>query len=113
MLMNLLFGLVASSALTQAATDRACRHTFPRYVYYLHGKIVEDSGPRGVSPRFGAYDYPGIIAALRRGNVTVISEVRRKNTDPSAYADKVVAQIRRQVAGGVPASHITVVGASK
>jgi len=66
-----------------------------------------------VSPRFGAYDYPGIIAALRKGGVTVVSEVRPKNTDPSAYADKVVAQIRRQIKSGVPASHITVVGASK
>jgi len=84
-----------------------------RYVYYLHGKIVEDSGPRGLSPRFGHYDYPGIIAALRRGGLTVISEIRAKDTDPSLYANKVVVQIRRQIARGVPASHITVIGASK
>ncbi|MFL6742253.1 MAG: alpha/beta hydrolase [Sphingomicrobium sp.] len=107
----LLAFLIAGSA--WLAPETAAAQHDQRYVYYLHGKIVEDSGPRGVSPRFGRYDYSGIIAALRRGGLTVISEVRRRNTDPSAYADKVVAQIRRQVAQGVPPSHITVVGASK
>jgi hypothetical protein len=85
----------------------------PRVLYYLHGKIVEDLGPRGVSPRFGAYDFPGIISALRRGGLTVVSEARPRDTDPSAYADKVVADIRRRIAAGLPPSSITVVGASK
>ena len=85
----------------------------PRFVYYLHGKIVEDSGPTGVSPRFGAYDYPGILAAFRRARLTVVSEIRPKDTDPSVYADKIVADVRAQLASGVPASRITIVGASK
>ncbi|HEY6661436.1 MAG TPA: alpha/beta hydrolase [Sphingomicrobium sp.] len=84
-----------------------------RYLYYLHGKIVEDLGPQGVSPRFGLYDYPGIIAALRAGGLNVISEARPSGTDPSKYADKVVADIRRKIADGVAPSHITVAGASK
>ena len=92
-------------------SDAAAKDT--RYIYYLHGKIVEVSGPRGVSPRFGAYDYPGIIAALSKPGIKVVSEIRPRNTDPSAYADKVVAQIRRQLAHGVRPSDITVVGASK
>jgi hypothetical protein len=92
-------------------SDAAPKDT--RYVYYLHGKIVEDSGPRGVSPRFGAYDYPGIIAALSKPGIKVISEIRPRNTDPSAYADKVVRQIKGQLAHGLPPSDITVVGASK
>ncbi len=113
-----LISLVACLLLTEtvaasAQTHDDWRYDYPRYVYYLHGKIVEDSGPRGVSPRFGVYDYPGIIAALKQGGVTVISELRPKNTDPSAYADKVVAQIRAQLKHGVPPSHITVVGASR
>src|SRR5687767_1995638 len=82
-------------------------------VYYLHGKIVEDLGPRGVSPRFGAYDYSGIVDAFRKAGVDVISEVRPKDTDPSAYADRLVADIRGKVEAGVPPSQITVVGASK
>lgn len=82
-------------------------------VYYLHGKIVEDLGPRGVSPRYGTYDYPGIVDAFRSAGVEVVSEVRPKDTDPSLYADRLVAEIRRQVAAGVQPSRITVVGASK
>ena len=100
-------------ALSLAPSADAAPAPGARYVYYLHGKIVEDSGPRGVSPRFGAYDYPGVIAALKAGGLTVVSEVRPRDTDPSAYADKVAADIRRRLAAGVPPSHITVAGASK
>ncbi len=105
----------AALALLACSTD-AARSEAPygeRVLYYLHGKIVEDLGPQGVSPRFGAYDYPGIIAALERGGLTVVSEARPRDTDPSAYADKLVADIRRRIATGVPASSITVAGASK
>lgn len=82
-------------------------------VYYLHGKIVEDLGPRGVSPRYGAYDYPGIIESFRDKGIEVISETRAKGTDPSAYADRLLADIRRKLAAGSKPSQITVVGASK
>lgn len=84
-----------------------------RYLFYLHGAIVEDQGPRGVSPRFGAYDYPGIIAAFRRAGLIVESEVRPRGTDVNAYADKVARQVRAMLARGVAPSHITIVGASK
>ena len=84
-----------------------------RYCYYLHGKIVEDLGPHGASRRFGAYDYPGIVAALEKEGLTVISEVRPANTDPSAYADRLVAEIKERISAGTPASHISVVGSSK
>ena len=43
----------------------------------------------------------------------VVSEVRPKDTDPSAYADKIVAEVRERLAAGVPAANITIVGASK
>jgi hypothetical protein len=111
--MRLGSSILGIAAIGLASPALAAASASERYVYYLHGKIVADSGPRGVSPRFGAYDYPGIVSALRRGGVKVVSEVRPPNTDPSAYANKVVAQIRRQIAQGVPASHITVIGASK
>lgn len=84
-----------------------------RYLFYLHGRIVEDQGPKGVSPRYGAYDYPGILAAFRARGLRVVSEVRPSGTDPSVYADKVVGEVRALLARGVPASHITIVGASK
>ena len=85
----------------------------PRYFYYLHGKIVEDLGPRGVSPVHGAYDYPGMVAALEAQGLEVVSEIRPRDTDVSLYADRVVADIRRRIAAGTPPSRITVAGASK
>ena len=96
-----------------ACTVVAERRQEVRYFYYLHGKIVEDLGPRGVSPRHGAYDYPGIIAALAQSGLEVESEVRPKDTDPRAYADKVAADIRAKLASGVAPWQITVAGASK
>ena len=103
---------LAASACSTAAPDKA-PPADARYFYYFHGKIVEDAGPRGVSPRHGAYDYPGMIEALRREGLNVISEVRPRDTDPSAYADRIVADIRALIRSGVPASRITVAGASK
>ncbi len=50
---------------------------------------------------------------LSKHGTRVISEVRPKDTDPSAYADKIVAQVHSQLRAGVPASRITIVGASK
>ena len=99
-------------ALTSCVADGR-RPNDVRYFYYLHGKIVEDLGPRGVSPRHGPYDYPGIIAALKRAGLQVQSEVRPKDTDPHAYAARVVADVKAKLAAGVPPSHITIAGASK
>jgi hypothetical protein len=113
----LLLGVAAScsAAAPPAGSEEQVGSSPPKpAIYYLHGKIVEDLGPRGVSPRHGAFDYPGILTALRSdGGIEVISEVRPKDTDPSAYADKLVVEIRRQIAAGTPPSRITVVGASK
>ena len=96
-----------------AAGARAEPEKKTHYFYYLHGKVVEDLGPRGVNPRWGVYDYPGIIAALEKEGIKVVSEVRPKDTDPSAYADKVVADIRARIRSGISPSRITVAGASK
>src|SRR4051812_32391537 len=104
------FRIAAALALAAAA---APAEGAPRYVFYLHGAIVEDQGPQGVSPRFGRYDYPGILDAFRRRGFTLVSEVRPRGTDPGAYADRVVAAVRALVARGTPASRITVIGASK
>lgn len=84
-----------------------------RYVFYLHGRIVEDMGREAVSPRFGAYLYDDIVHALASDGRQVISEVRPRGCDVSEYAQKVAAQIRFLRSAGVPAINITVVGASK
>lgn len=44
--------------------------------------------------------------------LVVIGEVRPRDMEPSACADRVAAQVRRLLDAGVPAKRITVVGAS-
>jgi hypothetical protein len=56
-----------------------------RYLFYLHGQIVEDQGLAAVSPQFGAYEYEAILRSLQRTGLTVISELRTRNTSPSTY----------------------------
>jgi hypothetical protein len=84
-----------------------------RYMFYLHGKIVEDVGIPAVSPDFGEYEYADILKTLEGHGFVVISEQRSKDTDADAYARKVVGQVNTLLKAGVPAGNITVVGASK
>ena len=84
-----------------------------RYVFYLHGKIVEDAGRRPTHPRWGVYEYDAIVRALAAEGAIVISEVRAKGTRVDAYADKVRGQIEALLAAGVPAPQVAVVGFSK
>lgn len=84
-----------------------------RYLFYLHGRILEDQGPDAVSPEFGPYKYSAIVQQLADSGFTVISEIRTPNTDPEVYADSVADQIRQLLGGGVPPAYITVIGASK
>ena len=83
------------------------------YLIFLHGRIVEEHGTRPTDPRFGVYDYQGILDSLTARGFTVIGEVRPTGTEIGAYADHVVAQVRALLAAGVPARRIAVVGFSK
>jgi hypothetical protein len=84
-----------------------------QYLFYLHGKIIEDQGVHAVSPEFGEYEYEAILKKLSDYDFIVISEQRPKNTDGAEYAKKVVKQVTALLKDGVPAANITVVGASK
>lgn len=106
-------GAAPSAAPVAAALPHTRGGRGQRVMFYLHGQIVEDQGRLAVSDRYGPYEYDAILGALRAGDYTVISEVRPKDTDPLAYARKVVGQIDSLKAAGVPSDHITVVGASK
>ena len=83
------------------------------YMFYLHGKILEDQGIPAVSPEFGEYEYFEILETLAGLGSVVISEQRPKDTDSVRYARKISAQITALLDAGVPAKDITVVGASK
>ena len=97
------------------------RYAFPasidpakRYMFYLHGKIIEDQGIPAISPDYGEYEYEAILDKLSGYGFVVISEQRGKDTDSGlGYARRIVGQVTDLLNGGVPANHITVVGASK
>jgi hypothetical protein len=101
----LVAALVGGQAADQQATDRpvtggpaaaggSADAVFPRYVIYLHGRIVqEQQNARPRSAEYGYYELEEILQAFRdRGFM--------------------VTQVRRLLAAHVPAGHITVVGAS-
>jgi hypothetical protein len=83
------------------------------YLIYLHGRIIEEQGPRPTSPKYGIYGYREILRQLAARGFAVISEARPKGTDPGIWADKVVRQVQLLLAAGVPPERITVVGFSK
>ena len=87
--------------------------TNKRYMFYLHGKIIEDQGIPAISSEYGEYAYDAILESLTEHGFIVISEQRSKNTDSHAYAQVITEQISSLLHAGVPEKHITVVGASK
>jgi len=84
-----------------------------RYLIYLHGGIVEEQGMQPIHPRFGSYDYAGILKAFADRGFVVISEARPRGTRPDVFAEHVAEQVHTLLDRGVPEEHITVVGFSK
>lgn len=84
-----------------------------RYLFYLHGRIIEVQGLPAIDPNYGEYEYQAILKALESHGLRVISEQRSSDTDADAYARRVVGQIAELLSAHVPAGQITVVGASK
>ena len=86
--------------------------TSARYLFYLHGRIVEESR-RPISPQYGAYEYDEILNTFKSRGFVVISEQRRKGTEVEQYATKVTEQVKQLLKAGVPPRNITIVGASQ
>ena len=84
-----------------------------RYMFYLHGKILEDQGIPAVSPEFGEYRYEEILKTLQSYGFEVISEQRPKNANTWEHAQRTARQVSDLLTAGVPPVSITVVGASK
>ncbi len=84
-----------------------------RYLFYLHGKIVESGNIRPTSEKFGVFEYEKILETFKQNNFVVISEPRPKDTDIEKYGEKVAGQVRQLLSAGVSPKHITVVGASQ
>lgn len=84
-----------------------------RYLFYLHGAIIERAGERPTHPVFGVYEYRKILEKFADQGFIVVSEARPAGTQAAEYAAKVAQQVRSLLAAGVPPDHITVVGFSK
>ena len=84
-----------------------------KYLFYLHGRIIEEEGIRPTDPRYGVYEYEQILHTFEQLGFTVISEPRPKGTDVKEYASKTTNQVQGLLDAGVPPQQITVVGASK
>jgi hypothetical protein len=87
--------------------------TEARYLFYLHGRIIEDKGMRPNHPTFGVYEYEKILNAFADSGFCVISETRSRGAAIEQSAQRLVAQIRTLLKGGVDGRHISVVGFSK
>jgi hypothetical protein len=100
----LLVALVPASACSQAA---------PRYMIYLHGRIVEDGGRLPTDSTFGVYQYDAILDSLRQGGFVVLSDQRPPKANSDSAAKRVAAQVDSLLRLGVPPGDISVVGFSK
>lgn len=95
--------------LTLGCTSKAQK----KYIFYLHGRIIEIQGKNAVSEEFGAYEFDNIIEAIKVDNAVVIAEVRNENVDYLEYASKVSKQVDSLLRLKVKPENITVIGASK
>ncbi len=83
-----------------------------KWLFYLHGAIVQDQGINAISKEFGPYKYLDILDTLKNRGFNVISEARPKDTRPGDYAEKVSKQIDSLIDAKVLPQNIVVIGAS-
>ena len=83
-----------------------------RWLFYVHGRILEQQGREAESPDFGRYEYDAILKAFAERGFEVVSEVRTEQGS-EGFPARLAGQVRRLRKAGVPAERITVVGASK
>ncbi len=86
--------------------------TMKTYLFYLHGGVVQDQGRNAVSDYYGEYLYDAILDTLQNRGFIVISEVRPKDTDDDAYAQKISSEVKSLMSKGVSVNNIVIVGAS-
>jgi len=112
--------VVSNTSSPASEKDSLAEFSFPteidpnsRYMFYLHGKIIEDQGIPAVSPEFGEYRYEEILKTLQSYGFEVIGEQRPKNADGWEYAQRTAKQVNELLTAGVPPGSITILGASK
>ena len=84
-----------------------------KYIYYLHGRIIEIQGKDAISEQYGKYEFDSIVTALSDKDHIVIAKVRTENVDYIDYANKISKEIDSLVKIGIEPVNITIIGASK
>lgn len=120
-LQSLMIAVAVTVALSGAAQAGAVHTDVPetvnpdaRYLIYLHGGWPETRSLSDPHPKHGLFEYDKLVGALAASGFEVISEHRRKKTNPRRYArTRVLPQINALIEKGVPANQITVAGFSK
>jgi len=103
----------AGPAAERPAAGGSVDAVFPRYLIYLHGRIVqEQQSTRPKSAEYGYYELDKILQAFRDRGFMVTGDMRPRAATVDESADQVVTQVRKLLAARVPADHVTVVGAS-
>lgn len=92
---------------------RAHSQTHQRYVFYLHGRIVEAGGRRPVDPSYGTYEYDAILDSLRQAGLIVLSDQRPPGIGIDSFVTRLVHQVDSLLGLGVSAEAITVIGFSR
>jgi len=108
---SLLFTILVSMVISNYHSDTS--KTSKKYIFYLHGGVVQEYGVNAVSRVYGPYKYDDILDTLRSYGYNVISERRPKGTDEEEYAKKVSKQIDSLFKLEINAENIFVVGASQ
>jgi hypothetical protein len=88
-------------------------HLEARYLFYLHGAIIERAGERPTHPEFGVYEYRQILEVFASRGLVVISEARPAGTEVMEYAAGVAGEVRTLLDSGVLPGNITIAGFSK
>src|SRR5918999_5365064 len=89
----------AQGAITKDVPERI--DAAAKYLFYLHGRIIEERGIRPTSERWGVYEYEEMLEAFKARGLVVISEPRPRGTEIERYAAKVIDQIQTLIRAGV------------
>ena len=71
-------GMMAAQAIYEDVPQKI--NPKDRYLFFLHGQIVENKGVRPMSEKYGIYEYREILETFKKNGFNVISEAREKNT---------------------------------
>lgn len=114
---NYILLLILSFFLTvscgQSKKETETKSEGQNYIFFLHNKFIEENDLNIEHPEYGKAEYSEIINSFKKDGFIVLSEKRKKNTDPEEYAKKIVSQIDSLLKVGVKPNHITIIGTSK